>query len=159
MFTIAKIKQNVTRTRDSIEDTSVLAIQLTSDILVEENRDQLYDGKDRLGRDITPSYLDDPYFKSRESAQRYSDWKDTITPNPNRTKGTPNLYIVGTYHKSIKIDVSGTSIIYKASFRGPEIEAKYGENIYGLGGSRRLKYTEGVLKPVLVRLLKEKIQL
>src|SRR5258708_7633887 len=72
--------------------------------LLEENKEQMYDGKLKTGGNITPSYLEDPYFKSRESAQRYSDWKDRITPNPERESGVPNLFINGKFYDSLKID-------------------------------------------------------
>lgn len=159
MITIADMERRALALKQSIETLTVKAIDQTKEQLLEANRDQLYDGKNRLGQDITPGYLDDPYFKTKESAQRYSDWKDTITPNPDRTKGIPNLYIVGTYHKSIKIDVSGLSIVYTATFRGEDIERKYGENIYGLGGERKVRYTQGVLKPVYYSLIKDQIKL
>lgn len=110
-------------------------------------RQQLYDGKTYTGARITPSYLDDPFFKSKEAAQRYSDWKDKITPNPNRPKGTPNLFIIGTFHNSITARAQAGGLLYTASFRESPILQKFTTDIYGLGGDYRSQYFS-VLLPV-----------
>lgn len=70
--------------------------------IVESNRGQMFDGKTHDDKDIRPYYSQDPYFKTRESAERYADWKQRLTPNPRRNKDVPNLYITGTFYDSIK---------------------------------------------------------
>lgn len=120
-----------------------------TDALNEKNNEQLLAGKNSLGENITPSYLDDPYFKSRASAQRYSDYKDSITPNSNRAPGTPNLYITGKYHKSRKVSISGDKIIYSSDFIETEIELKYGDTINGLGGEFKTDFLENNIRPAI----------
>ena len=86
-------------------------IENTKEQILIKNKQQLMEGIKGDGNEITPSYLNDPYFKTKESAQRYSNWKDKITPNSKRKSGTPNLYINGFYHNTIEINVKGEKII------------------------------------------------
>lgn len=127
------------------------AFQENVEVLGEKNKEQLSAGKNKQGTDITPGYLDDPYFKSRESAQRYSLWKDKITPNPLRKSGTPNLFINGAYYKSRRVVLSGDTLQYSADFLGAEIERKYGDQVDGLGGEFKKDFLDKNLRPALNR--------
>lgn len=128
--------------------TSEGVLNSISELAVASNRHQLFDGKLSTGEDLSPTYLEDPWFKSKESAQRYSDWKDEITPNTRRKKGVPNLFINGAFHESIEVQAKGGGLLYKSSFfRASSIESKFGLNIYGLGGEYRDYYLEEVLEP------------
>lgn len=129
------------------------AIDNTLEVISDKNKEQLLAGKSKQGIDIFPSYLDDPYFKSKESAQRYSDWKDRITPNKERKSGTPNLFIDGTYHKSRTLKRDGDVLQFGATFLGQEIEAKYGNQIDGLGGHFKKEYQDESLRPALNSLI------
>ena len=139
----------------NISDISVESIDETKDVFLEINKEQLLAGKTKKGVDITPSYIDDPYFKTPGAAQRYSAWKDKITPSDIRTPGTPNLYINGTFHESISINVSGPIINISASFKGNEIENKYTSDIFGLGGDFKTKYVSEDLIPVFLRKVRQ----
>lgn len=119
------------------------------DTLNEKNKEQLLAGKNRLGEDIGPTYFEDPYFKTPAAAIRYSDWKDRITPNSKRKRGVPNLYIDGTYHNSRKTTISGDTITYTADFLEQEIEAKYGDQINGLGGEFKSEFLENNIRPAI----------
>jgi hypothetical protein len=111
------------------------------------NREQLMEGKLSTGQDITPSYFDDPYFKTPEAAKKYSDWKDSITPNQKRKKGTPNLYIIGTYHGSIGMEVKDGEYELKSEYKdAASIERKFSNNIYGLDEENAEKLIEGGLE-------------
>lgn len=119
---------------------SVDIVQVASDSLSEFpeemvmlNREQLMEGKLSTGLDITPSYFDDPFFKSREAAQRYSDWKDKITPNPKRKRGTPNLFITGPFHESLDLEVTRGEYLFTSSFhKAQDIFSKFSEDVAGL---------------------------
>jgi hypothetical protein len=137
----------------TFDEVAAQSVDQTKDKIVSENLDQLYAGKNSTGQDITPSYFNDPYFKSQESAQRYSDWKDKITPSQKRKSGTPNLYINGAYHKSINVIVQGLNIRYDSSFsEASQIENKY-DNLYGLGGEFKRAYLD-ILQPVFIGKIK-----
>ena len=71
--------------------------------LLDLNRDQMMAGQNAEGTDITPSYLDDPYFKTRRQAIGYMNWKQRITADSRRDPQTPNLFIKGDFHNSIRI--------------------------------------------------------
>lgn len=127
----------------------ISSLEQTKDALLDLNRDQLYDGKTRDGRDLSPTYQEDPYFKTAEAAQRYSDWKDKITPNPNRKSGVPNLFINGYLHNSMAVKISGQNVFYSASAPfGNEVEQKFTDKIYGLGGVYKEEYLKQDLGPV-----------
>jgi len=128
---------------DKVIDT---AFQNSVSDLGEINKVQLFDGKGNDGQNLTPSYFDDPYFKSRESAQRYSDWKDKITPNPKRQSGTPNLFINGKYYDSRSVFLRGQNIVYDATFKGIEIEGKYAGKVDGLGGDYKKQFLDESLR-------------
>jgi hypothetical protein len=130
---------------DNIAEES---LERCGDELITYELDQLLDGKTSTGEDITPSYLNDPYFKSKEAAQRYSDWKDKISPTSNRKKGTPNLYINGYYHNTIRVEVTDGKVIWSSSFPdASEIEIKF-KKIYGLNEESRQEFIPLILRPI-----------
>lgn len=124
--------------------------QLAADALAEHtgnyirlNKEQLMEGKNRLGEDLSPTYLEDPYFKTPESALRYSKWKDEITPNPKRKKHVPNLFIIGSFQGSIEMDVVKDEFELRATYKdAPSIEAKFTNDIYGLNEEKSGKLIE-----------------
>ena len=123
--------------------------------LLSLNKDQMYAGKTRTGADIGPTYLDDPYFKSRAAAQRYSDWKDYITPpTTGRRKGIPNLFINGFFYGSITVTVANDRIHEQSNWRstGSKIEQEH-PGIYGLGGDYKDRYLEQFLRPEFKKLM------
>lgn len=138
----------------NIENLCSSSVDQTKDDLLQTNKDQLFDGKLKTGQDLSPSYLDDPYFKSAASAQRYSDWKDLITPNANRKKGIPNLYINGAFYMSLSVEVAGSSVMMGSSFPdADDIESKFTKNIFGLGGQYKSKYITVTLQPLVFQKL------
>jgi len=136
----------------NVAEAAAKAMEATSDQLVLINREQMLEGKRRDGKDISPSYLEDPYFKTREAAQRYSDWKDELTPNPKRKKGVPNLFIIGTYHESISALIRGEVIQFNSTFADSvDIERKFGVEIYGLNSEKRVGFIAEFLRPALLK--------
>ena len=139
-----------------IDHVKVMAESVTEDIpyLKQINLQQMYAGLDRDGIDLKPGYLEDPFFKTRAAAQRYSDWKDKITPSSKRHKGTPNLYINGYYYSSRDAEVQGEKIIYTSTYLENEIESKYGEEINGLGGIYKEEFLKFHLMPTFIDKMK-----
>jgi hypothetical protein len=116
-----------------IETIAGDALRDHQDRYVELNKEQLLEGKLSTGMDITPSYLSDPYFKTPAAAQKYSDWKDKITPNPKRGKGVPNLFIIGSFHNSISMEIKKDSYEILSDYKDAgDIMSKFTENIFGL---------------------------
>jgi hypothetical protein len=120
------------------------------------NLQQLIDGKRNDGLDISPTYLEDPFFKTREQAQAYSDWKDKISPRSSkRKKGVPNLFINGFYHRSRQVRIVGDKIIYSSYYsEAPDIEQTF-KNIDGLNPESRKKFIPFVLRPVFNHLIEQ----
>lgn len=96
------------------------------------NKDQLMEGKTNKEVNITPSYSNDSYFKSKESAERYKKWKERITYDPRRDADSPNMFINGAFHKSIYISLgNNTYKIDSDSIKANDITAKF-QNLFGL---------------------------
>lgn len=145
MATLSEIRARFTALKNPTNLYQVvgLSVQETEIDLLFQLKDQLYQGKSGSGENISPTYQDDPYFKSRESAQRYSDWKDEITPDPRRKKGVPNLYITGFWYDSLKLFVSGESMEVTGAI--PDIISKYGPEIVRLNPHSRTIYIDNSL--------------
>lgn len=109
-------------------------------LLLELIKDQLYSGLDGEGNSLRPTYQEDPYFKSRDAAQRYSDWKDSLvqrTHNPlftQRPKGTPNLIITGGwFYDTLVADAQPEGLVIRSD--SPLIsvlESKYSDYLLRL---------------------------
>lgn len=141
------------------EEAAKDALVTTGDRLVEINREQMLEGKRRDGKDISPTYLEDPFFENVEEAIGYSEWKDSITPNPKRKRGVPNLFIDGTFHRSITMDVSGDSLKFHSTFEAAgEIERKFAL-IYGLNAEKRTVFIAGWLRKEFVDRMKQSLKL
>jgi len=129
-------------------DTSKIITDVVAEnapLLGEINLSQLYAGKTRLGKDLSPTYQEDPYFNDKgglPAARAYSDWKDRITPSSERRPGVPNLVINGFYYASRKVEVKGGKLVYDSSYL--DLTTKYGEEIDGLGGKYKAEFLDTV---------------
>lgn len=136
----------------AIEDTAVDIIAL--------NQKQLYAGRLSDGSPVTPSYLEDPYFSSAEAAQRYSDWKDEITPNSERPPGVPNLFINGFFYDSWSISATPDKITFQSSDPdAADIEDKFSNRIYGLDQENMTDYRKNSFFPILKEHIQEETNL
>jgi hypothetical protein len=148
-MTIPSLYQKLQTLEAQTDQVITNSLEQTKDALLDHNRDQLYDGKTRDGRDLSPTYLEDPYFKTPEAAQAYSDWKDRITPNPKRKSGVPNIFINGTTYNALEVGIVGQNVFFKANVPwGANVEGKFSDKIYGLGGVYKQEYLKESLGPV-----------
>ena len=101
--------------------------------VVEKQKDQFWEGKNAEDKDLTPSYLDDPFFKSKDSAKKYMDWKQTLSPSSSKNPETPNLFINGklVYDNVTAVNSGDKIIITIADSVGNKLESKY-DNLLGL---------------------------
>lgn len=104
------------------------------DDIVQQIRDQLWNGKNGDDENISPSYSEDNFFKTREAAVKYVKWKTKITHNSKRDPDSPNLYINGKFHKSLYADVRDHDMEIKSNWSEGEnkIIPKYGKNTFAL---------------------------
>ena len=139
-------------------DAVVSVLKSRSPELLNLNREQLLEGKGRDGNDLTPSYLDDPFFKTQEAARRYSAWKDLITPNSKRTPGTPNLIIDGSWvHNVLKVGIDASKLTFTIdSPIGEKIFQKYGQRVAGLNDEKKGELKK-VTAPELATAIKRQI--
>lgn len=123
-------------------------------------REQLWSGLDGDEKELRPTYLTDPYFKERYGsawrimAERYADWKMEITPPSSgrlgfrpRDRVVPNLFIDGTFHRSImprNID-GGITFSSQVGF-ATEIEAKYHDTIYKVSRTARKRFLDDFVR-------------
>lgn len=123
-------------------------------------REQLWSGLDGDEKELRPTYLTDPYFKERYGsawrimAERYADWKMEITPPSSgrlgfrpRDRVVPNLFIDGTFHRSImprNID-GGITFSSQVGF-ATEIEQKYHDTIYKVSRTARKHFLDNFVR-------------
>lgn len=114
-------------------------------------KEQLYEGKMSTGNDLSPSYFEDPYFKTPAAAARYSAWKDKITPNPKRSQGTPNLFINGFLYSKFIVEVKTEGyLVDNTSETFPSIIMKYGPELVGLDNEKKQLYIT-IARPMFMR--------
>lgn len=121
-------------TFDELTKFAGMAILENDNEVIGSIHGQLWDGKKGDGQNITPSYLDDPYFKTRKQAEGYRNWKNSITKNSNRDPDTPNLFINGYFYDTIFVD-SGSFEVASNGFGNPIIE-KYGKKTFSIDSER-----------------------
>lgn len=113
------------------------AIKLNTDLLETLNAQQMLEGKDATGQDITPEYRNREYAAQKPS-------------NPKRKFLTPNLKDTGDFHQSLVVNMQGKGIIFNATdIKKAKLLKKYGE-ILGLNDESLQKYYDLYLKQALV---------
>ena len=99
-------------------------------------QDQLLLGRDSKGEPLKPDYDKDPFFKTKEGRDKYILMKGELENQhnalirynlfPRKPYLTPNLYVTGKFHRSLKVDVNGNSYRISSTWsRGKNIEKKY----------------------------------
>lgn len=146
--------QSCTKNLRTIISRSVISDQSE---IVHGIQNQLWDGQDSKGEDITPSMQDDPFFKSSKQALSYANWKASITPNPNRNFWAPNLFINGYFWSGMVIDPSTLQIDAANAFGKPIVQ-KYGEGVFALNASRNEDIIEK-LREIIISNIKEGLNL
>lgn len=110
------------------------------DDILELQKQQLFQGLAASGQDIRPYYSEDlkpsGYFKTVESAKRYSAWKETGIRYPysaQRNPDAPNLFINGRFHDELGVQFDADSVgIVGTTGYAKKIIAKYGVSTFGL---------------------------
>lgn len=168
MGTIADMARRIAELKRDFPDVIVESIKDGERVIKDVIQDQLMSGLDSDTKPLRPTYLNDPYFKSKEQAQRYLAWKKSITPPtmsdilhlPPRDDDTPNLIIRGDYHDSITPEVAGGGegaklVIRSVGFyAGDDIEKKYGDKHLGLTDKGKAYLIDQRIRPAILSLLK-----
>lgn len=124
-------------------------ITYNADFAANAVREQLESGLDGNEKELQPSYLNDPFFKTRKEAVKYMRWKERITPPVRSELGlrerpvkTPNLRINGYFHHSIqavRVD-GGLKVVSHGVDFAKDVENKYGNALYQLGRTAKRKF-------------------
>lgn len=135
------------------------SVNETKDAMLALNRMQLLRGLTKDGGYLSPKYSEDPFFKSKESAKRYAQWKKRIEPvKTDRPEDVPNLYIVGVFHSKIDVKANASEYTFTntASFAGG-VEGKF-KDIYGLTSESKSKtYIPDYLLPAVQKRITSKL--
>lgn len=135
------------------------------DILLSLNRDQMLLGRNAEGEVLTPSYLNDPYFKSNLQAEVYARMKykleqehkariENPTLYPDKDKDTPNLIVTGPFQDNMFILPEGESFIIGSSYRDSnDIENKYNNLVFGISPESKGYFYKNFIHPALLKLL------
>lgn len=127
-------------------------------------RRQLMSGERSDGERMRPSYFEDPFFKSKESARRYANYKAKVFGTADRHYSSPNLYINGYFHagfrvrfgaESVEMD-NGRKVIAGRSGRTQNLYEKYGKSSFGLNPGNWGKVLEEAA-PLLIEKIREAI--
>ena len=127
----------------NIKEMAFESCRRNSDQFVNAVKGQLWDGQKPDGSDITPSYLDDPYFKTRKQAEAYASWKQKIGKNPRRNKYAPNLYINGYFYSTIALRVDSQLTIESG---WGEVATKYSDAL-GVSLENQQQIVSDVIEP------------
>jgi len=130
---ISDFENKIKKMQFGIVSKTVDFINKNAEKIVEINKEQLMEGSNNKGNTLTPDYYSDPYFKTREAAIKYANWKQKITPNKKRKINAPNLFINGRFHNDFGFYKTklGIGIDAKSSF-STTIKTKYAGQIFGI---------------------------
>lgn len=159
-MTLFELHRNVKNALSTYKNDIETVLKKYEPEILKDQKQQLMEGSNALGNDLEPSYLDDPYFKTKEAAQRYAEWKQKKTPNAKRKFKSPNLFINGSlFHDKIKVFVNDiyATVDVSASPIGAKIESKY-DNVLGLTPENKLEIRNKAIVDY-IRLLKNKLNL
>jgi hypothetical protein len=107
--------------------------------VLDMNREQLLSGHGADGEDL-PRYVDDPYFKSKESAERYRDWKRNISPNSDKDPEVMDFFITGLFHNTIQVKAASEGIqLYSTSPIIKDVQQKTNDNALGITRENKIE--------------------
>jgi hypothetical protein len=164
-MTISEYTKKYKERLDSLDEVISKELAKRQYDLLDLQKDQLLYGRDRLGEILTPTYTEDPYFKSRKQAEFYRDKKrklqgehDAKIKNkklyPKKGDNTPNLIVTGTlFHDTIRLSVGGDRVIINSGGVGSDIERKYGD-VLGMSPESKVVIWNKYLRKAILRRMK-----
>lgn len=128
---------------NNMEEIVSEVTMVNSEELVSLNRDQMLYGRDAEGNEFTPSYLNDPYFKTPEKAKKYAEYKEKLLDRhnaliehpglfPEKNLNTPNLIVTGPFQDALYIDTGEKTYTIGSKYsQGSAINDKYNNKVFG----------------------------
>lgn len=138
---ISELLASVQKVNEGLQNGTIVRDVLVGheDDILELQKQQLFEGKTSSGDDFRPFYSEDlqpgGYFKNKESAKRYADWKQTINYpiQASRNPDAPNLYINGRFHSELGVEFGTEAVAVDGrTIYAKQIMAKYGNENFGL---------------------------
>lgn len=138
-----------------------------SAVLLSLNKDQMLLGRNTEGKPIRPTYLNDPYFKTKKQAKAYAEQKKKLeskhnarienpTLYPPKSVNTPNLIVTGPFQDSMFITTGNSSFLIGSSYMdSDDIEKKYHNLVFGLSPESKAFFYKHYIHPELLKLLKK----
>lgn len=157
--------QRISDTIERVPDIVNEFVRDNSDVLLSLNKDQMLLGRDSSGNVLTPSYIQDPYFKKKEAAERYARMKYVLEGQhnsliwnprlfPDKDRNTPNLIVRGDFQSAMFITVSGNSYTIGSTYiDAADIDKKYNNNIFGLAPESKEYFFRQWIRPMLINAL------
>lgn len=151
------------RRLETVPDALADCIEYNKDELLQLRKDEMLLGRDSDGHPFTPGYTEDPYFKSKQAANAYADYKYSIeslqggliqhalnyTP---KDSNTPNLrqtrkrYNPLSFQDQMYIYPGRTETLIGSTFEDTYlIVAKYNGKVFGLGPLAKAWFWENIL--------------
>ena len=178
MSTILGVSNAVRMLKNNFIPEVTNSLRESEDLIHNLITDQLMAGLDENGKQIRPTYLQDPYFRettktekaARKKAIWWRDMKERVTPPersdilkfPPRNRNTPNLIITGEYHRSITPIVidgkDGGKLVTRSIgfYAGDDaLEKKYGSEHLGLTKKAKQYLLDNRVIPTIENLLKK----
>ncbi len=159
---IKEVADIIKKIADGFEVACVSCLSRNSGIVILEIQEQLYSGQDGMGDNLSPTYDDDPFFEEKGTwyhrAGDYKKWKHEITPPvpgsmlglPPRPDEVPNLFINGKFFSEITARMEGDQLTTDPGVGdGPDIVAKYGDEILNMGPSAIEYFNETYMLPAI----------
>lgn len=142
-----------------VEETAVQSLDNKKHEALQLNLVQMFRGLKATTGYISPRYSEDPFFKTRQQALLYAQWKMKISPHTDRPEDVPNLFINGRYHQSIEITASKEGYNFSSEDKNAkDIEETFKE-IYGLNAESREYFIEDNLYPDMLEKVREVVKL
>lgn len=142
---IEEVAGIISRISTGFEEACMRCLEEHRDAVLDVVKEQLYSGRTGDGQYLSPTYDDDPFFEEEgfwhHRARDYKAWKYKITPPAPgamlglepRPENVPNLFISGKFYSEITISRKDYVLYIDPGIgRGPELVAKYGDQILTL---------------------------
>jgi len=119
MGKLKDFQKRLSKVKESrIEKDLLKIVKSEENLLVDANTEQLLRGEDSLGEIISPPY----------ASKFYAEFKLHLNP-----AGVVDLKLTGAFHSKFKLITKGWPVrIRSTDKKAPELEEKYGEEIYGV---------------------------
>lgn len=168
MAAIQSIIDRLQAKSDAIKEvpaTIFRTVKEKEDILLSLNKDQLLLGRNAKGDSLSPNYLEDPYFKTKQAAEAYARMKDALLPmhmtrlwNPqlytDKTRLTPNLIVRGDFQDAMYITTGSNAITIGSLYKdASNINAKYNNLVFGIAEQSNLFFYVEYLRIALIQSL------